>query len=318
MRVGVAALLLSVSLGATPVLAQESAALAQADAQADALADIVVTARRSGAPVWRIGGEQTRVIVVGSILGVPADTPWRPEALEAAVAQADQVILSQTATMSLGDFFRMRRARARLPEDKTVSDYLTPDWQARLAILAQAYRQDYSRRGLVWIAQDLRGDRLRYRPGTGPSADTVVRAAARRTGLPIREVGDLNARHIDEAIAAPDATQAACLTAAIAASEAGTPAVRARGEAWTRQEVPAVLANPVEQANDRCAWFADETLRSAGRRQWSEAAAEAASLAKVTMMVIPLSVAAEAGGVLDQFEASGLSVDGPAWKAEDQ
>lgn len=314
MRRCLAALALSFTLGWTPVLAQPSAALDQADT----LADIVVTARRSGAPVWRVGSGKTRVIVVGSILNVPADTPWRPEALEAAVAQSDQVILSQTATMSLTDFFRMRRARARLPEGRTVNDYLTPDWQARLAALERTYRQNYRQRGLVWIASDLTGDRLRYRPGSGPSADTVVRAAARKAGLPIREVGELDARHIDEAIAAPDATQVACLTASIAANEAGTQGVRARGELWTRQDVPALLANPFEQAKDRCAWFADETLRAAGRRQWSEAAADAVGLDQITMMVIPLSVAAEPGGVLDQFEALGLSVEGPPWKAEDQ
>lgn len=314
MRLRLAALILAAGLAGTPVLAQTPA---EPD-QVDTLADIVVTARRSGAPVWRIGGEQTRVIVVGSILGVPADTPWRPEALEAAVTQADQVILSQTATMSLGDFFRMRRARARLPEGKTVSDYLTPDWQARLAALERTYRQDYSRRGLVWIASDLTGDRLRYRPGTGPSADSVVRAAARKAGRPVREVGDLDARHIDNSIAAPDATQRACLTASILANEAGTQAVRARGEAWTRQNVPAVLANPVEQARDRCNWFADDVLRAAGRQQWSQAATDALGLDQTTMMVIPLTVAAEPGGVLDQFEAFGLTVEGPPWKAEGQ
>jgi uncharacterized protein YbaP (TraB family) len=309
MRLCLAALSLAAGLASAPALAQTPA---ETD-HVDTLDEIVVTARRSGVPVWRIGGEQTRIIIVGSIASVPADTPWRPEALEAAVTQADQVILSQTATMSLADFFRMRRARARLPEGKAVSDYLTPDWQARLAALERTYRQDYSRRGLVWIAQDLR-DRLRYRPGVGPSAEAVVRAAARKAGRPVQEVGDLDARHIDDAIAQPDANQTACLTAAIAASEAGAPAIRARGEAWTRQEVPAVIANPAEQVQDRCVWFADQTLRGAGRRQWSQAAADALGQDRITMMVLPLTVAAEPGGVLDQLEAAGLQIRGPAWK----
>lgn len=311
MRMQIAVLTLLLSLSSVPVLAQ-----IPADDDIDSVEDIVVTARRSGAPVWRAVNGHSRVIVVGSLMGVPADTPWRPEALEAAVVQADQVILAQTATMSLGDFFRMRRARARLPDGKTANDYLTPEWQVRLAALERTYRQDYSQRGLTWIASDLTRDRLRYRPGTGRSADAVVRAAARKARLPIKEVGDMDGSHIDEAIAVPDASQLACLTASIAANEAGVGAIRARGTAWTQQDVPAVLSNPIERAKDLCTWFADEGLIAEGRSQWSKAAADAVTLSQTTMMVIPISIAAEPGGVLDQLEAQGSSIEGPSWKVQ--
>lgn len=280
------------------------------------LEDIVVIARRSGAPVWRVVNGEATVILVGSLLSVPADTPWRPQALEEAVAQADSVILSQTATMSLGDFFRMRRARARLPEGTTVSDYLTPEWRTRLAGLERRHRRDYEDRGLTWIAADLTGDQLRYRPGTGRSADAVVRAAARKARLPIDEVGNMNGYHLDEAVAVPDAAQIACLTAAIEANEAGVEAIRARGLAWTRQEVPAVLDNPIGRASDRCRWFADETLIAEARAQWSEAVVKTLVLAGTTMVVAPISIVAEPGGLLDQIEAKGLEVVGPVWKAD--
>lgn len=308
MKARIAALALLASLSSGSASAQSTAADA-----IDQVEDVVVTARRSGAPVWWGVKGDSRVIVVGSIFSVPADTSWRPEALEAAVAQADQVVLSQSATMSLGDFFRMRRARARLPEGTTTNDYLTPEWQVRLAVLERSYRQNYSHRGLTWIASDLR-DRLRYRPGMGRTADDVVRGAARKSGLPIRDVGNLDGRNIDEAIAVPDASQLACLAASIEANEAGVEAIRERGRAWTQQNVSAVLANPVERAKDLCSWFADETLIAEGRRQWSQAAADAIALNQTTMMVIPISIAAEPGGVLDQLEAQGLAVEGPEWK----
>lgn len=312
MTIRIAALVLLLSLNSVPALAQSSSV---AD-EIDSVEDIVVTARRSGAPVWWVVNGDAKVIVVGSIMSVPADTPWRPEALEAAVAQADQVVLSQSATMSLGDFFRMRRARARLPQGTTTDDYLAPEWQARLAVLGRTYRQDYTQRGLIWIASDLTRDRLRYRPGTGRSAEAVVQAAANKARLPIRQVGHIDARHIGEAIAVPDATQRACLTASIEANEAGAEAIRARGSAWTRQDVPAVLANPIERAKDRCTWFADEAMITEDRRQWSQAAAEAVTLAQTTMMVISISIAAEPGGVLDQLGAQGLEVVGPDWKTD--
>lgn len=306
------------ALGLAMILGAASPSTAQTvqpEPSIDRVEDIVVTARRSGAPLWRIRNGGATVIIVGSLSSVPADTPWRPEALEAAVAQADSVILSQTATMSLGDFMRLRRARARLPEGRTTADYLPPEWQARLSALGRTYRRDYSERGLTWIAGDLTGSQLRYRPGTGRSADAVVKAAARKIKLPVNLVGDMDGRHIDDELAVPDAAQVACLTASIEASEAGVEAVRARGLAWTRQDVPTVVANPVERAHDRCQWFADETLITEARAQWSKAVADALTQDQTIMVVAPISMIAEPGGVLDQLEARGLEVDGPVWKA---
>lgn len=278
------------------------------------LDDVVVTARRSGAPVWRVQNGPSTVILVGSILGVPRETPWRPEALEAAVAQSDTVILSQSATMTLGDYFRMRRARATLPEGRTTADYLDANLQRRLDGLGAHYRQSYSERGLVATARDLLDRRLRYERGTGSSAEAVVRAAARKANRPVRLVGDMDAGHVDESIARPDPTQISCLSAAIGATEAGADGVLERGRAWTGLRVADVVASPLEQAVDRCAWFADHALRVAARAQWAEAVSTALDQPGVTMIVAPITMMAEAGGFLDQIEARGLEAEGPDWK----
>lgn len=289
------------------------AAAQETDASVSKLDDIVVVARRSGAPVWQVRNGDAAVTVVGTLSDVPADTPWRPDALESAVLQADHIVISQSATMSLGDFLRMRRVRARLPEGTTTQDYLPPQWQARLEARGRAYRVDYSRRGLTWIAADLTRDRLRYPAGMGSSPDAVVRATARRARSRLFEVGSMDARHISETVALPDAAQVACLTASIQANEDGAEGVRARALAWTRQDVPAVLLNPVTVAEDRCGWFADEALITEGRRQWSKAVSEALARSGTTMIVAPISIVAEPGGLLDQIEAGGLDVVGPAW-----
>jgi hypothetical protein len=278
------------------------------------LDDVVVVARRSGAPVWRVQNGPSTVILVGSILSVPRETPWRPEALEAAVVQADTVILSQAATMSLGDYFRMRRARATLPEGTVTADYLDPDLQRRLDGLGAHYRQNYSERGLVAIARDLLDRRLRYERGTGLSAEAVVRSAARKADRPVRLVGDMDARHVDESVARPDPTQIACVGAAIAATEGGAAGVLERGRAWTSLRVAEVVASPVEQAVDRCAWFADQTLRVQARAQWAEAVSRALDQPGVIMIVAPITMMAESGGFLDQIEARGLEVEGPDWR----
>lgn len=284
------------------------------DEVAATLDDVVVVARRSGAPVWRVQNGPSTVMLVGSILSVPRETSWRPEALEAAVGQADTVVLSQSATMSLGDYFRMRRARATLPVGRTTADYLDADLQRRLDGLGSHYRQNYAERGLVAVARDLLDRRLRYERGTGLSAEAVVRAAARKADRPVTLVGDMDARHVDESIAHPDPTQIACVRAAIAATEAGAAGVLERGRAWTGLRVADVVASPVEQAVDRCAWFADETLRVQSRAQWAEAVSQALDQPGVTMIVAPITMMAEPGGFLDQIELQGLEVVGPDWK----
>lgn len=280
------------------------------------LEDIVVVARRSGAPVWRIHDGDSTVILVGSARSIPRDIAWRPEALESAVQQADAIVMSQSATMSLGDFMRLRRAKARLPRGTTVADYLDVEQQRRLQQLGVNYRRDYSERGLVSIAEDLLDRRLAYGRGNGPSAESVIRAAARKMNKASVLVGDMDARHIDEAAAVPDQGQVACLTAAMSAVEAGRDGVVLRASSWARQDVPTLMATPLERAVDRCAWFADGELRRQGRAQWSQALVDALAAPKTTLMVMSVSIAAEPGGVLDQAEAKGLDVTGPDWKGD--
>ncbi len=144
--------------------------------------------------------------------------------------------------------------------------------------------------------------------------ETTVRSMARKAKKSTVHVGDLDARHVDEAVAVPDDNQIACLSAAIRATEAGKDGMAQRGASWARQDVRAVMASPLEQAIDHCAMFADSDLRRNGRTQWSEALADALTAARTTLMVMPISVAAEAGGLLDQAAARGLEVSGPEWR----
>jgi hypothetical protein len=305
---------IAVLLAITVALTSPGRATGQ-EAPAATVEDVVVIARRSGAPVWRVQTPSGAVILVGSIRSVPDQASWRPESLEEAVALADRIVLSQSATMSLGDFLRFRRAKERLPEGTVVADYIDADEHERLQRIGAHYRQDYGRRGLVAIADDLLDRRLRYDRGAGISADSVVRSAARRSRRPVTLVGDLNGRHIDDSIASPDEGQVECLSAAITAVEAGPDGIRARGLAWARQDVPAVVASRLERALDRCAWFADETLRAQGKAQWTAALGDALGETGTVMIVAPITIMAEAGGLLDYAERRGFEVLGPEWKA---
>lgn len=78
-----------------------------------------------------------------------------------------------------------------------------------------------------------------------------------------------------------------------------------------------MLSSPLERALDRCGWFADRTLREQGRAQWAEAVTTALSNQSVTLVVAPLTVIAEQGGLLDQATARDLDISGPEWRADE-
>lgn len=285
---------------------------------ATALEDIVVTARRSGAPMWEVTQGGSTVLLVGEIRGVPAATPWRPDALEAATLRADRVFSGMRVQASFSDLFRLiwrSRTFVRLPDGKTTADYLAPEWQARLSALEARYRQDYSRQSFLLSSEDLLTDRLRFDRDTTDDAGDVVKRAARRGHIKVTAV---DAGRGDELIenlltAAPE-TFVPCMEAAIAATEAGTASVIARGEAWTKFQVPVVLASPLEQALGVCWPWGDPSLGPQLKAEWVKAVNAGLSETGVTMAVAPLNVLAETGGVLDQLEAQGLEINGPIWR----
>lgn len=297
------------------VAAQDTAASPET---AVALEDVVVTARRSGAPMWEVTRGGSTVLLVGEIRGVPAATPWRPDALEAATLRADRVFSGMRVQASFSDLFRLiwrSRTLVRLPDGKTSADYLAPEWQARLAALGARYGEDYSRRSFLMSSGDLLNDRLRFNRDTADDAGDVVKRAAKRGRIKVEAVeagrGD---ELIENLLTAPPESLVPCLQAAIAATEAGPESLIARGEAWTKFQVPAVLASPLEQALGVCWPWGDPSLGPQLKAEWVKAVNSGLGETGVTMAVAPLNVLAERGGVLDQLEAQGLEINGPIWR----
>ena len=54
--------------------------------------EVVVTARRTGVPVWNVTGPQGTLVLVGAINWVAPGTRWDPVSLTDAVRQADRVL----------------------------------------------------------------------------------------------------------------------------------------------------------------------------------------------------------------------------------
>lgn len=303
-------LALALASASLPAVAQEAAP--------DSAEEVVVTARNSGAPMWTVRTETGVVLLVGEMRNVPKATPWYPDRLERAAGGAQRIMLGTKAKVSPGDILRLIFAGGKLtklPNERVAADYLDATRLARLRALEARYAQDYSRRNFLITSFDLLSRRLAFSKDTGDDATDVVRKAARRADIATRPVGAVRGEDmLDNLFAAAPETHLPCLDAAMTAAEIGPQIVTARGKAWSSFDVPGLMANPLETALGRCWPWTDNQLGTELRGQWVAALDEAVSQSGVTLAVVPIRVLAEQGGVLDQLQSRGLSINGPVWR----
>jgi uncharacterized protein YbaP (TraB family) len=280
--------------------------------------EIVVSAKRSGAPMWTIDTPTGTVLLVGEIRAVPKSTPWEPDRLRDATAEASRVILRARPKFSPGDVLRLlfRGGRfTKLPDGRVASQYLTAEQRTRLAALEAQYKADYDRGSFLMSSFDLLARRLDFDKDTTDDATDIVQKAANRANIPIIRPERFRGEDLlDNLAAAAPASHIPCLEAAMTATEAGRSIIEARGDAWRRFDIPAVMANPLEIALNTCWPWADEDLGGEIRDQWTRMITEASGTDGVTLAVVPLGVLAEKQGVLDQLEARGFAVAGPDWR----
>lgn len=302
---------------AAAIAAPSAVAATEAQTSAETNDEIVVTARRSGAPMWTIQTQTGVVILVGEIAGVPKATPWRPERLEGATDRAQRVILGTKAKVSPGDILRLifkGGGLTKLPKGRVAADYLDAQQMKRLQTLETRFDQDYARSNFLMTAFDLLSKRLSFNKDTADDASDVVRKAARQSKIPTQPVGEVRGEDmLDNLFAAAPETHIACLDAAMAAAEAGGDIVIERGRAWTEFDVPAVMASPLEDALGRCWPWTNDSFGPELRQTWVGAIRDATTQSGVTLAVVPLRILAEKDGVLDRLKAQGLPITGPAW-----
>lgn len=301
-------------------LAERTEAQTPEPTAAAQLDDIVVQARRSGAPMWTVTRGDSTLILVGAITGIPRDLAWRPDDLEAAAARSNQILSPQVGQASVTDLLRViwrARTIGLMPQGRTTADYLTPDYQARLeAIMAGDRNQDWRTKSLLFVGFDLMQDKAGYRQGrSGDDAMDVIRRAARRARVPVRPVGTVRGDElVDSLITAPQTAHVACVEAAIAAAEQGPDSARIRAEDWRALRVADVVASPIDRALNQCWPWGDPEIAPQLRQQWAAAIETAMISPGVTMGVAPIRLLADEGGVLDGLVARGFEVVGPEWK----
>lgn len=286
-----------------------------AQAHAD---DIVVTARRSGAPMWTVRSDTTTLVLVGSIRGVSKTTKWDPTALTEALRKADRVVFPEmhaftASPFSLIGWIAKWNAMGSLPKGQSLADFASAEDMRRLAALSARgkVRADYLTRHPLHLAGDLR-DHAEEGMKFGRDAADYVRRAVKDYKIALVPVPDEKAKPlVKDLFASTPQEHVPCLHAAIAVAEAGPEGIQARSDAWAARKVRAVLASPVKAMGETC-WpgarvaAAPEALIARMKQFLAEP--------QVTVAVLNLGSLADRNGVLDALQDAGFDIQGPSWK----
>jgi hypothetical protein len=280
--------------------------------------EIVVTAQRTGIPVWRVRGPKTSIILIGSIEGVTKDTRWDPGALAATLRKADRVMFPGMVALTgspfaLIGYFAKWRGQATLPKGQTLAQLLPPQQFQRLVALRNRgiLKAGFERKHPFHLARDLQ-ERARGGAGDGLDAGRFVEKTVRKHKIRTVPLASFQAKGVlKDFFALPPRTFVPCLADAITAAEAGPAAARARSLAWAERRVPDVLASPADRAYATCSpksfgVIDRPDLRLVSRRLMAEA--------QVTVAVVDLRDLAARGGVLDSLQAAGFAISGPSWR----
>lgn len=290
--------------------------------------EIVVTAQRSGIPVWRVRGAAGTLVLVGTIEGVAKGTNWNPDGLAAALRQADQVMFPQAVQISAGFVSIMGapgkvRRMERLPAGQTLADFLTADQFAQLLPFRErgVLKPGFETRRPLFVAHDLMEAAKGERPSGFLSISKVdwksdpqgfVRSTIDRYHLklvPLRKESLTGA--LRRIAAMPPSRQTPCLLAAARFAQADPSTYRARSQAWVTRRVAEVVRSPAEHAFTTCA----STVREAQDAQTIEASLLGVLRQPITTVaVLEISTLATEGGILDKLSAAGFEITGPAWK----
>jgi uncharacterized protein YbaP (TraB family) len=314
------AALAAAALCLTPAVAApgQTAPVAAGQSQAE---EIIVIGRRSGAPMWRVTGDNTTIVLVGGINGVSKTTKWDPAALTEALRRADRVMFPQSQALTASPFRAIGwlakwRAMGSLPRSQSLAQFVAPEHLARLATLEQrgAAGENYLARHPLHLAMNLQ-DRAKGDIDYGRNAAQYVEMAVKKHKLPVSvdPIAKGKAKPVvKDLFASSPSEHVPCLIDSIAAAEAGPAAVQARSDAWAARRVKEVLASPAEGFHNSC-W-----PRGAGIGPTREdLVAQMRQLLredKVTIAVLGLRSLAETGGILDQLQSAGYDIQGPAWK----
>ncbi len=308
-------------------ISQSAAQVPLAAPSGAAADDIVVTARRSGIPVWRVTGPRTTVVLVASIGNIAPGTKWDPASLDSALAKADRIMFPETLTVSFGLFSLIGtigkwRKQATLPKGQTLQMIATPEQWARLValrdqgILKPGFERKHPYHLAVTLSEFTKAKQKRV-PGVNAYVRRFVRKnKSKEVPLAQAKIKDITS----EFFASAPRTHMACLMDTVTLVEAGQTgiSVRAnafvvRSQAWAARRVPEALAAKTDNGRQSC-WPEGGRFDKEQEASLRPTVRGLMTKPEVSLAVLSLESLAAPGAILDDLVAAGFDVSGPRWR----
>jgi uncharacterized protein YbaP (TraB family) len=268
---------------------------------------------RAEPPVWVVKDADSEIVLFGSVHILPPGLKWRPAALDAALARADDIWFE--LPMDAGTQAQVGQLAATLgvlPPGQSLFRLLPPKDAQRLIKVAAAYGVDRLTLDRLepWLAEvALAGAAYRV---AGADTDHGVEATLSADAPPTarREAFETGAEQLALFDEAPMAEQIASLRETLGELEADPQAYRKLVDAWAAGDVagldrealrplrkasPAMFARLVTGRNERWIKALEARLKGKGR----------------TVVIVGIGHLIGSGGLPARLRALGYSVTGP-------
>lgn len=263
-------------------------------------------------PVWTVKDADSTILLFGSVHVLPAELDWRPDALDAALARADDLWFETPVDdANAAEATAQAQARGYLPGDQRLSNLLTPEGRARLDRICG--RLGISPAGIdrlaPWYADVTLGVVTLMQQGATVTTGVEQTLAAAAPGAKRRSF-ETAAGQIAFFADAPMADQLASLEDTLKQLDEDPGYYDRLIDAWAKGDTRAIEDLGVTPMRQASAYFYDRLIVQRNR-QWVESIGERMKGSGRTVIVVGVGHLVGPDSVPALLRARGFKVEGP-------
>jgi uncharacterized protein YbaP (TraB family) len=263
--------------------------------------------------MWTVRDADSEIVLFGSVHVLPADLDWKPPALAAALARADDLWFEiPFDPESQGRFGALAQARGLLPPGQTLSGRLSKAGRARLQKICAAYAIPMAEidRMRPWLAEVRLSLAVLARDEAAADDGVEQRIAAEAPPRARREAFETPEQQVAMFADAPEAEQIASLEDSLKEVQGDPRAYRKLVAAWMSgdpRQVQKVAVTPLQRSSP----VMYRRLVTERNAAWVKTIAKRMDGSGRTVMVVGAGHLAGPDGVPARLRALGFRVEGP-------
>jgi uncharacterized protein YbaP (TraB family) len=265
-------------------------------------------------PVWIVRDGNSTILLFGSVHILPEGLDWRPPALTAALATADDVWFELPVNVATDATARhLSETLGMLPEKDDLFNYLTLEQTLRLTRMAASLDLSLPtlRRMRPWLAEVTISVVADGRQGGSSSDGVEEQVQALAPVQARRRAFETPEQQIDFLAGAPMADQIASLDESLREMEEKPQAYREIVDDWITGDLAAIETDALDPLRRASPTLFDRLITSRNRR-WTKVIERRLKRSGTTVIVVGMGHLVGAGGVPALLRADGLTVEGPS------